>query len=51
MNTYCLNCKANTSKILKWLKQKITDYLCSQNVVFMGLKSQDLEKNKMLKVY
>ena len=24
------------------LKQKITDYLCNQNVVFVGLKSQDL---------
>ena len=24
------------------LKQKIIDYLCNQNVRFMGLKSQDL---------
>ena len=43
MNTYCLKCKKDTLVLtLKWLKQKIIDYLCSQNAVFVGLKSQDL---------
>ena len=43
MNTYCLKCKRNTSNIdPKMVKTKIIDYLCSQNVVFVGLKSQDL---------
>ena len=43
MNTYCLKCKnILVILILKCLKQKIIDYLCSQNVVFVGLKSQDL---------
>ena len=43
MNTYCLTCKKNTSNVdPKWLKQKIIDYLCNQNVVFVRLKSQDL---------
>ena len=44
MNTYCLKCKKKKLLILilKWLKQKIIDYLCSENVMFVRLKSQDL---------
>ena len=44
MNTYCLKCKKDTANIdPKMVKAiKIIDYLCSQNVVFVGLKSQDL---------
>ena len=42
MKTYCLECKTNTDKILKCLKQKIIGYLCNQNVVFVKMKSQDL---------
>ena len=43
MNTYCLKCKKDAVILtLKWLKQKIIDYLCNQNIVFVVLKSQDL---------
>ena len=43
MNTYCLKCKINTSNIdPKMVPTKKIDNLCSQNVVFVGLKSQDL---------
>ena len=43
MNTYCLKCKKILAiLILKCLKQKITDYLCNQTVVFVRLKNQDL---------
>ena len=42
MKTYCLKCKANTDNILKCLEQKIIDYLCNRNVVFVKIKSQDL---------
>ena len=43
MNTYCLKCKTNTSNIgPKMAETKKIDYLCSQNVVCVGLKSQDL---------
>ena len=37
--------------ILKFLEQKITDYLCNQNVVIVKIKSHDLLKNTMQKVY
>ena len=43
MNTYCLKCKKDTANIdPKMVKTKKMDYLCNQNVVFVGLKSQDL---------
>ena len=44
MNTYCLKCNTDTANIdPKMIKTKnIIDYLCNQNVVFVGLKSQDL---------
>ena len=42
MNTYCLKCKTNTSNIDPKMVKKKKDYLCSQNVVFVRLKSQDL---------
>ena len=51
METYCLKCKKNTENLdPKILKQKIIDCLCSQNVVIVELKSQDLYNNKKLKV-
>ena len=43
MKTYCLNCKTNTDNIdPKMFRTKIIDYLSSQNVVFVRLKSEDL---------
>ena len=42
MNTYCLKCKTNTDNIDPKMFRKKIDYLCSQNVVIVGLKSQDL---------
>ena len=43
MKTYCLKCKQILKTlILKSLEQKITDYLCNQNVVIVKIKSQDL---------
>ena len=41
MKTYCLKCKTVTANIDSKMV-KIIDYLCNQNVVFVGLKSQDL---------
>ena len=42
MNTFCLKCKTNTDNIdPKMVKTKIIDYLSSQKIVFVGLKSQD----------
>ena len=38
MNTYCLQCKTDTENIDPKMFKKIIDYLCSQNVVFVGLK-------------
>ena len=43
MKTYCVQCKNDTENIdPKILRQKIIDYLCSQNVVFVKIKSHDL---------
>ena len=43
MKTYCLKCKKDTDNIdPKMFKQRITDYLCNQNVVFVIIKSHDL---------
>ena len=43
MKTYCVKYKTNTDNIdPKMLEQKIIDYLCNQNVVFVKIKSNDL---------
>ena len=43
MLSYCVKCRKDTENFKKKiLKQKITDYLCSQNALFAELKSQDL---------
>ena len=43
MNTYCLKCKKDTANIdPKMVKTKNNRLLMQQNVVFVGLKSQDL---------
>ena len=43
MNTYCLKFKTNTSNIdPKMFKTKNNRLLMQSNVVFLGLKSQDL---------
>ena len=43
MKTYCVKCRRDTQILTqKWLEQKITDSLCSQNVPALELKSQDL---------
>ena len=43
MKTYVLNIeKILTILILKFLTQKITDYLCNQNIVNVKVKNQDL---------
>ena len=43
METYCLKCKKILKiEILKFLKQKMVDHLCNQNVLFVEQKSQDL---------
>ena len=43
MNTFCVKRKKDTENIdQKWLEQKITDQLLSQNVLLVELKSQDL---------
>ena len=43
MKTYCLKCKKDTEKlILKFLEQRITDYLCDQKVVIVKIKSHGL---------
>ena len=43
MKTYCVKCRKDTENIdPKQLEQKITDYLCNQNVLFVELKNQDL---------
>ena len=42
MKSYCLKCRKDTENIdPKILEQKIIDYLCNQNVLFVELKSQD----------
>ena len=48
MKTYCVKCRKNTKNLVK---QKMVDWLCSQNVLSADLKSQDLWKNKKQKVY
>ena len=42
MNTYCLKYKTNTDNIDPKMVKTKNNRLCSQNVVFVGLKSQDL---------
>ena len=43
MNAYCFKCKTNTSNIdPKMVKTKNNRLIMSQNVVFVGLKCQDL---------
>ena len=42
MKTYCVKCKKVTENIDPKIEQKITDYLCKQNVVIAGIKSHDL---------
>ena len=43
MKTYYMKCRKNTENIdRKWLKQKITDELCNQNILFPESKSQYL---------
>ena len=32
--------------ILKYLEQRTIDYLCNQNVVFIKIKSHDLQKKE-----
>ena len=45
MKTYCVKCKKDTENIhQEQLEQKITDYLCTQNVVIV-------ETNKKQRVY
>ena len=43
MKTYCAKCRKDTENIdPKMVKTKMVDYLYSQNVLFVELKSQDL---------
>ena len=42
MNTCCLKCKTNTDNIDPKMFKNKYDRLLIQNVVFVGLKSQDL---------
>ena len=43
MNIYCLKCKKDTAYIdPKMVKTQNNRLLCNQNVVLVGLKSQDL---------
>ena len=42
MKTYCLKCKKDTENIDSKTEQKITHYLCNQNVIIVKIKSQDL---------
>ena len=43
MKTYFVKCRKDIENLnSKIFKQKITDYLCSQNVLSVELKSQDL---------
>ena len=50
MKTYCVKCK-KILRILtqKLLRQKMLDYLCSQNVLSVELKNQGLQKSKKQK--
>ena len=44
--TYCVKCKKETDnidpKVLKYSEQKIMDYLCNQNLVFVKIEIHDL---------
>ena len=42
MKTYCVNCKEDTENIDPKIEQKIIDWLCDQNILFVELKNQDL---------
>ena len=43
MNTYCAKCRKDTENLdPEMVKKKMVDYLCSQNVLSVELKSQDL---------
>ena len=42
MNTYCIKCKKDTENIDPKIERKITDYLCSHNVLIAETKSCDL---------
>ena len=43
MKTYCVNCRKDTENLnSKIFKQKMVDYLYSQNALSVELKSQDL---------
>ena len=42
MKTYCIKCKKDTKNIdPKIVRTKKIGQLCNQNVLFVGLKSQD----------
>ena len=51
METYCLKCKKKILKIqtLKFLKQKMVDYLCNQNVVIVEQKKSRFMKEQEAK--
>ena len=42
MNTYCVKCRKDTENSDPKIEQKIIDYLCNQNVLFVESKNQDL---------
>ena len=42
MKTYCVKCRKDTENIDPKIEQKIIDYLCNQNVLFVESKNQDL---------
>ena len=42
MKTYCVKCKKDTENIDPKIEQKIIDWLCDQNILFVELKNQDL---------
>ena len=42
MKTCCVKCKKGTENIDRKIEQKITDYLCSWNVVIAKIENQDL---------
>ena len=38
MNTYCVKCRKDTENSDPKIEQKIIDYLCNQNVLFVECK-------------
>ena len=51
MKTYCVKCKKDTENIDPNIFKTKNNKLCNQNVVFVKIKSHNLLKNKMQKVY